>query len=64
MHLELNMYKQYLDENLAAAHITLAPETVQKVRKLAEEAVQLDGDRYPTRVMTLLYGDTPAYNGA
>ncbi|KAI9455551.1 NADP-dependent oxidoreductase domain-containing protein [Boletus coccyginus] len=50
---------KYLEENLAAAaHITLTPEAVQKVREIAEEAVWV-GDRYPTS-MSLSYGDTPA----
>jgi len=54
---------KYLEENLAAARITLSAEAVQKVRAIAEEAVW-DGDRYPTQSMPLLYGDTPAYNKA
>ncbi|KAF9233635.1 NADP-dependent oxidoreductase domain-containing protein [Melanogaster broomeanus] len=52
---------KYLEENLGAATITLSPETVQHVRKVAEEAV-LAGDRYPDWGMKLLFADTPAYN--
>lgn len=53
-----NTQEQYLEENLAAAHISLTPEAVQKVREIAEDAVWV-GDRYPTS-MSLSYGDTPA----
>ncbi|KIK79492.1 hypothetical protein PAXRUDRAFT_834063 [Paxillus rubicundulus Ve08.2h10] len=51
---------KYLEENLAAANVSLSPETVQKVRDIAEAAV-FDGDRYPGSGMKLLFGDTPAY---
>ncbi|KAF9219111.1 Aldo/keto reductase [Gyrodon lividus] len=51
---------KYLGENLAAAYISLSPETIQKVRTIAEEAV-FDGDRYQAGGMKLLYGETPAY---
>ena len=54
------MHEQYLEENLAAARIGLAPEVVQKVRKIAVE-VTLDGDRYPVQLKSGLYGDTPPY---
>lgn len=53
-----NTHEQYLEENLAAARINLAPEAVQEVRKVAE-AASLEGDRYPPQLMAVLYGDTP-----
>jgi len=54
---------KYLEENMAAAHIKLSPEAIRKVRAAVEDAV-LDGDRYPSQLMSVLYGDTPAYKGA
>ncbi|KAF8837224.1 Aldo/keto reductase [Paxillus ammoniavirescens] len=51
---------KYLEENLAAANISLSPETVQKVRDIAEATV-FEGDRYPGPGMKLLFAETPAY---
>ena len=56
-HLEWNMHEQYVEENLVVARNTLAPEAVQNVRTILEEAV-LNGYRYPALGMSLLHGDT------
>ncbi|KAG9309675.1 NADP-dependent oxidoreductase domain-containing protein [Chiua virens] len=50
---------KYLEENLAAVHVTLSAKAVQEVRALAEAAV-LVGNRYPEKYQSLLYGNTPA----
>jgi len=48
---------KYLEENLAAVKVKLSPEAVQEVRKIAESADWVAGDRYPPGMG--LYGETP-----
>ena len=50
---------QYLEENLAAVNVKLSPESIQEVRKIAEKADWVVGDRYPAASMKTLYAETP-----
>ncbi|OAX42630.1 Aldo/keto reductase [Rhizopogon vinicolor AM-OR11-026] len=50
---------KYLEENLAAVKVSLSPESVQEVRKIAEKADWVAGDRYPPGQMNALYAETP-----
>ncbi|THH03243.1 hypothetical protein EW146_g10482, partial [Bondarzewia mesenterica] len=47
-----------LDENLGALKIKLSPEELEAVRKAAVNAT-LPGNRYPTGLMEVSFGDTP-----
>ncbi|KAI9062185.1 Aldo/keto reductase [Trametes sanguinea] len=48
-----------LKENLDAIRIKLAPEDIQEVRKIANEADAAKGPRYPPRLYAFLFADTP-----
>ncbi|KAG1859549.1 Aldo keto reductase [Suillus subalutaceus] len=50
---------KYLEENLVAVNVSLSPESVQEVRKIAEKADWVVGDRYPPGAMEALYAETP-----
>ncbi|KZT71534.1 Aldo/keto reductase [Daedalea quercina L-15889] len=52
-----------LHENLGAAKLTLTPEDIAEVRKVAQEADAAHGDRYPPHLANALFGDTPALEG-
>ncbi|KAH9932273.1 NADP-dependent oxidoreductase domain-containing protein [Fomitopsis serialis] len=52
-----------LDENLGAAKITLTPEDVEEVRKVAESANATQGPRYPPLLNSVLFADTPPLEG-
>ncbi|KAJ6564527.1 NADP-dependent oxidoreductase domain-containing protein [Mycena capillaripes] len=51
---------KYLEENLAAAKVTLSAEDVAAVRKLAVDADAQQGERYPPGLAEVLFVDTPA----
>ncbi|KAJ7659161.1 Aldo/keto reductase, partial [Mycena polygramma] len=51
---------KYLEENFAAAKLTLSAEDVQAVRDIAAEADTSQGDRYPAGMQEMLFVDTPA----
>ncbi|KAF8176436.1 NADP-dependent oxidoreductase domain-containing protein [Mycena galopus ATCC 62051] len=51
---------KYLEENLAAVKISLSPEDVAAVRKLAVDADAQQGERYPPGLAEVLFVDTPA----
>jgi hypothetical protein len=50
---------QYLEENLGALKVKLSADEVNQVRKLAEDADNVEGPRYPSGGDELLYVDTP-----
>ncbi|KAI0063908.1 Aldo/keto reductase [Artomyces pyxidatus] len=50
---------KYLKENLGALSVQLTSEDVQEVRRIAEEANNFEGARYPPGFQELLYADTP-----
>ncbi|KAJ7659143.1 NADP-dependent oxidoreductase domain-containing protein [Mycena polygramma] len=51
---------KYLEENIAAAKLTLSAEDVQAVRDVAVAADTSQGDRYPAGMQEMLFVDTPA----
>lgn len=50
---------QRLRENLGAAKVTLTPEELEEVRKVANSADHAKGDRYPPQLAAVLFADTP-----
>ncbi|CCL99237.1 uncharacterized protein FIBRA_01252 [Fibroporia radiculosa] len=48
-----------LKENLGAAKVTLTPEELEEVRKIANSADHAKGDRYPPQLAAVLFADTP-----
>ncbi|KAJ7670089.1 NADP-dependent oxidoreductase domain-containing protein [Mycena polygramma] len=51
---------KYLEENIAAAKLTLSAEDMQAVREVAAAADTSQGDRYPDGMQQMLFVDTPA----
>ncbi|KAJ6482299.1 NADP-dependent oxidoreductase domain-containing protein [Mycena vitilis] len=51
---------KYLEENIAAAKLTLSAEDVQAVRDIAAQADTSQGARYPPGMQEMLFVDTPA----
>jgi len=49
-----------LKENLGAVNVTLTPEELEEVRKVADSADHVNGARYPPMLADVLFGDTPA----
>ncbi|KAI0266187.1 Aldo/keto reductase [Gloeopeniophorella convolvens] len=49
-----------LEENLNAARVELTPEDVAEVRRIAQEADSIPGDRYPSGMINDLFTSTPA----
>ena len=50
---------KYLEENAAAANVTLSKEEEQEFRKAVESVGGSKGDRYPPAMMKTLFGDSP-----
>ena len=50
---------KYLEENAAAAKVTLSKEEEQEFRKAVESVGGSKGDRYPPAMMKTLFGDSP-----
>ncbi|KZP12029.1 Aldo/keto reductase, partial [Athelia psychrophila] len=53
---------KYLEENVAAAQVHLAPADLKQVRDEAQRADAAHGDRYPSGMAQLLYTDSPELN--
>ncbi|KAJ7687733.1 Aldo/keto reductase [Mycena rosella] len=51
---------KYLEENLGAAKVTLSPEDVTAIRKLAVDADAQNGERYPPGLSEVMFVETPA----
>jgi len=51
---------KYLEENLAAVKVTLSPEDITAIRKLAVDADAQQGERYPPGLSEVMFVDTPA----
>ncbi|KAF9527667.1 NADP-dependent oxidoreductase domain-containing protein [Crepidotus variabilis] len=49
---------KYLQENLGALKVQLSQDDISAVRKIAETAEDVKGDRYPSSSMATLYADT------
>lgn len=49
-----------MNENLGSLNVKLTPEEVQEVRKIAERADSVLGDRYPAGWLETVYVDTPS----
>ncbi|KAG8735991.1 hypothetical protein FRC10_009929 [Ceratobasidium sp. 414] len=49
---------KYLEQNLGAADVSLAPEEIKAVRQASTET-ELTGNQYPPKLMEMLYRDTP-----
>ncbi|KAG8742624.1 hypothetical protein FRC10_001173 [Ceratobasidium sp. 414] len=49
---------KYLEENLGAVHVSLAPEEIKAIRQAIAET-ELTGNQYPPKLMEMLYRDTP-----
>ncbi|KAI0057316.1 Aldo/keto reductase [Artomyces pyxidatus] len=54
---------KYLKENLGATDVRLTQDEVQEVRRIAEQADAVIGDRYPPRIQVTLFADTPPLPG-
>ncbi|QRV78519.1 aldo/keto reductase family protein [Ceratobasidium sp. AG-Ba] len=52
----------YVEENLAAAHVNLTLDELQAIRKAIKET-EVSGDRYPPMFMKMMYRDTPELSG-
>jgi aryl-alcohol dehydrogenase-like predicted oxidoreductase len=50
---------KYLNENLGSLNVKLSPEEVQEVRKIAERADSVLGERYPAGMIETVYVSTP-----
>jgi len=50
---------KHLSENIGSLDFKLSPEEVQEVRKIAERADSVLGERYPAGMIETLYVDTP-----
>jgi hypothetical protein len=50
---------QYAEENVKSAEIALSEEDKDAMRKIAEEAVKVPGNRYGAGMMELCLLDTP-----
>lgn len=51
---------KYLDENMAAVHVTLTPEEIKEIRDASKIVDNLPGGRYPDGMQQYLFADTPA----
>ncbi|KAJ7182956.1 NADP-dependent oxidoreductase domain-containing protein [Mycena crocata] len=51
---------KYLEENLAAAKLTLSAEDIAAIRKLAVDADAQQGERYPPGLADVMFVETPA----
>ncbi|KAH8153640.1 uncharacterized protein LAJ45_02453 [Morchella importuna] len=51
---------KYLEENMAAVHVTLTPEEIEEIRDASRIVDNLPGGRYPDGMSQQLFADTPA----